>query len=64
MTNRRDGNTKLKTARVASPLLACGELRRTVKAARWQVRILADDLYRLRARFDLMAAGGAIARTT
>jgi hypothetical protein len=64
MTSRRDGDFKLKATPVSSSLPVCGKGRRAVKAARWQVRELADDLYRLRARFDLMATRGALPRTT
>ncbi|MBI5532746.1 MAG: hypothetical protein HY898_08535 [Deltaproteobacteria bacterium] len=64
MTSRRDRSFKLKTARVSSPLRASGLGSHTGKAAKWYVRALADDLFRLRARFDLMATGGVIPRTT
>jgi hypothetical protein len=63
MASRRNGKFKLRAVRPALPLAARGAVNHSIRAARWYVRLLAEDLYHLRLRFDLVASQGRVART-
>jgi len=55
MASRRNGKFKIRTVRPVLALEARSAAQQPIRAARWYVRMLADDLYQLRLRLDLVA---------
>ena len=63
MASRRNGKFKIRAVRPALPLTARCKMNDSIRTARWYVRMLAEDLYQLRLRFDLVASQARVTRT-